>query len=323
MAKIDFVADVHGYADHLEELLKKLGYRYRNGAYRHSDPDRMVVSVGDLMDRGPRQFDSIDIFRRMKDAGTGTALMGNHEHAAIGWIMPDELIPGNFLRKRSEKNYGQHKVFLDQVGEGSDLHRELVAWMMTMPIIFDGEGVRAAHACWDPKALLAFDRHFNADASLPQDVLLRTYRKDSWEQDAIDQVLRGPEVDLPEGVSYLDAQGTRRTTSRLRWWDETLTTYRDGAITDEVSFEQIPVTPLPEESLIIDRDPRPVIFGHYWLPGEPMLLSGRRACLDFSVAAGGPLVAYQWDGEEMLIAENLVSVGGPDFAIEKALAFGG
>ncbi len=323
MAKIDFVADVHGYADHLEELLKKLGYRYRNGAYRHSDPDRMVVSVGDLMDRGPRQFDSIDIFRRMKDAGTGTALMGNHEHAAIGWIMPDELVPGNFLRKRSEKNYGQHKVFLDQVGECSDLHRELVAWMMTMPIIFDGEGVRAAHACWDPKALLAFDRHFNADASLPEDVLLRTYRKDSWEQDAIDQLLRGPEVDLPEGVSYLDAQGTRRTTSRLRWWDETLTTYRDGAITDEVSFEQIPVTPLPEESLIIDRDPRPVIFGHYWLPGEPMLLSGRRACLDFSVAAGGPLVAYQWDGEETLIAENLVSVGGPDFAIEKALAFGG
>jgi hypothetical protein len=323
MAKIDFVADVHGYADHLEELLKKLGYRYRNGAYRHSDPNRIAVSVGDLMDRGPRQFDSIDIFRRMRDAGTGTALMGNHEHAAIGWIMPDELVPGNFLRKRSEKNYGQHKAFLDQIGEGSDLHRELVAWMITMPIIFDGEGVRAAHACWDPKALLAFDGNFNADASLPLDVLLRTYVKDSWQQDAIDQLLRGPEVDLPEGVSYLDAQGTRRTTSRLRWWDETLTTYRDGAITDEVSFSQIPVTRLPEESLIIDRDPRPMIFGHYWLPGEPMLLSGRRACLDFSVAAGGPLVAYQWDGEETLTAENLVSVGGPDFAIEKAMAFGG
>ena len=283
----------------------------------------MVVSVGDLMDRGPRQFDSVDIFRRMRDAGTGTALMGNHEHAAIGWIMPDELVPGNFLRKRSEKNYGQHKVFLEQVGEGSELHKELVSWMMTMPIIFDGEGVRAAHACWDPKALLAFDRYFNADASLPEDILLQTYRKGSWEQDAIDQVLRGPEVDLPEGVSYLDAQGTRRTTSRLRWWDETLTTYRDGAITDEVSFEQIPVTPLPQESLIIDRDPRPVIFGHYWLPGEPMLLSGRRACLDFSVAAGGPLVAYRWDGEEMLTAENLVSVGGPEFALEKSLTFGG
>jgi len=145
--KYDFIADVHGYADHLEALLKQLGYQYRNGAYRHSDPNRMAVSVGDLMDRGPRQFDSVDIFRRMRDAGTGTALMGNHEHAAIGWTMPDELVPGNYLRKRNEKNYGQHKVFLEQIGEGSDLHRELVAWMITMPIIFDGEGVRAAHAC--------------------------------------------------------------------------------------------------------------------------------------------------------------------------------
>lgn len=321
--KYDFIADVHGYADHLEALLKQLGYQFRHGAYRHSDPNRMAVSVGDLMDRGPRQFDSIDIFRRMRDAGTGTALMGNHEHAAIGWTMPDELVPGNYLRKRNEKNYGQHKVFLEQIGEGSDLHRELVAWMITMPIIFDGEGVRAAHACWDPNALLSFDHAFNADASLPLDVLLRTYVKHSWEQDSIDQILRGPEIDLPPGVSYHDAQGTCRTKSRLRWWDETLTTFRDGAITDEVSFSQIPLTPLPQESLIVDSDPRPVIFGHYWLPGEPKLLSGRRACLDFSVAAGGPLVAYQWDGEEILTAENLVSVGGPDFAVEKALVFGG
>lgn len=319
--RYDFIADVHGYADHLEEILKKLGYRYRDGAYRHSDPNRVAVSVGDLMDRGPRQFASLDIFRRMLEAGTGLPLMGNHEHAAIGWIIPDELNPGNYLRKRNEKNRNQHKVFLEQVGENSDLHRELVAWMMTMPLTFDAPGIRAAHACWHPKALAALKPLMRENGTMTTEGLMSTYVKHSWEQDALDMILRGPEVDLPPGISYYDAQGTCRTKSRLRWWDENLKTYRDGAITDEVSFASVPETPLPAESLVLDDDTRPVIFGHYWLPGEPMLLGPKRACLDFSVAAGGPLVAYQWDGEPELVAENLISVGGviPEPVIERAL----
>jgi len=34
---IDFIGDVHGHADKLEELLLKLGYSKSSGVYSHAD----------------------------------------------------------------------------------------------------------------------------------------------------------------------------------------------------------------------------------------------------------------------------------------------
>jgi hypothetical protein len=46
----------------------------------------------------------------------------------------------------------------------------------------------------------------------------------------------------------------------------------------------------------------PVFVGHYWLPpGRPEPLASNVACVDYSVAKdGGKLVAYRWDGEDVL-----------------------
>ena len=49
---IDFIGDVHGCGQTLGRLLRKLGYQFERGAYRHSE--RSVVFIGDLFDRGPR-----------------------------------------------------------------------------------------------------------------------------------------------------------------------------------------------------------------------------------------------------------------------------
>ena len=77
----DVIGDIHGQADKLRALLLHLGYRERKGAYRH--PDRTAIFVGDFIDRGPRQIDSVNAVRRMVDAGTARAVMGNHEFNAI------------------------------------------------------------------------------------------------------------------------------------------------------------------------------------------------------------------------------------------------
>ncbi|MFW6339049.1 MAG: metallophosphoesterase, partial [Alkalispirochaetaceae bacterium] len=53
---------------------------------------------------------------------------------------------------------------------------------------------------------------------------------------------------------------------------------------------------------------KPLFLGHYWLSGEPEPLTPRIACLDFSVAAGGKLVAYTFRGEKELVEEHFVSV---------------
>lgn len=304
--KIDFIADVHGYTDQLEAMLKTLGYHYSQGAYRHSDPARIAVSVGDLMDRGPRQRDAIDIFRRMRDAGTGLAIMGNHEHAAIGWTIPDPLHPGEFLRKHSDKNLSHHKAFLAEVGENSSLHFELVGWMKTMPLVFRTESVRSAHACWDQSSLAVLEGSLTENWAFSEKGLIASFAKDTAEKDATDIVLRGPEVDLPHPVSYFDVAGHRRTKARLRWWKDDSDQLHEVAITDDDCVESLKAFETNFHRPLNDIELTPIIFGHYWLSGQPRLLSSKRACLDYSVAAGGPLVAYRWDGEETLIEENLV-----------------
>ncbi len=45
----DIIGDVHGHADVLVALLRKLGYRERAGAWRH--PERTAVFLGDFIDR--------------------------------------------------------------------------------------------------------------------------------------------------------------------------------------------------------------------------------------------------------------------------------
>lgn len=52
----------------------------------------------------------------------------------------------------------------------------------------------------------------------------------------------------------------------------------------------------------------PVFFGHYWMKGKPELQKSNVCCLDFSVAKGGHLVAYRWNGEQQLNKTGFVYV---------------
>ena len=97
--------------------LTRLGYRDRNGAWRHRDHSRRCVFLGDFIDRGPNNADVLNIVRRMIDAGTAVAVMGNHELNAIHFHTehPDT---GSPLRLRSEKNVRQHESFLAEFPAG-------------------------------------------------------------------------------------------------------------------------------------------------------------------------------------------------------------
>lgn len=307
----DMIGDLHGHADALEELLRELGYTIRNGAYRHSDPNRMAFFLGDLVDRGPRQFDTVDIVRRMRDANSALLTMGNHELNAIGYGTPDIVKgEGHFLRIRGPKNRAQHSAFTESVGEDSPLHKELVDWMKTIPLFIELDGVRGTHACWHPKSVEALLPHLDSDGVLKEDVLLDSFRKESPFYDAVETVTKGLEIDLPDGVFFHDKQGTRRTKSRIKWWDESAITYATGAITEE-GMEALPDDPLPEASIMTDDSDKPVFFGHYWMSGTPYILSPKRTCLDFSIAKDGVLAAYRWRGETELTPDHLTFVEDP------------
>ena len=110
----DIIGDVHGQIGKLEALLKRLGYRVKDGAWRHPQ-GRMALFLGDLIDRGPGQVEVLTIVRDMIEAGSGRSVMGNHEWNAIGYGSPDPE-SGGWLRPRSANKTTQHKAFLEQVG---------------------------------------------------------------------------------------------------------------------------------------------------------------------------------------------------------------
>jgi protein phosphatase len=82
----DIIGDVHGCADELETLLKKLGYLVERAApgYKVEPPSgRRAIFVGDLVDRGPRVPDVLRLVRTMVDAGHALCVAGNHENKLV------------------------------------------------------------------------------------------------------------------------------------------------------------------------------------------------------------------------------------------------
>jgi diadenosine tetraphosphatase ApaH/serine/threonine PP2A family protein phosphatase len=89
----DIIGDVHGCVDELEELLARLGYLVR---WSWADsarvpeisaaPDRTVVFVGDLVDRGPGSRDVVALVMRMCAAGLAVCVPGNHDVKFRKWL---------------------------------------------------------------------------------------------------------------------------------------------------------------------------------------------------------------------------------------------
>jgi protein phosphatase len=91
LGPFDIIGDIHGCADELMRLLRRLGYR--RGApgapFRHPG-GRRAVFVGDLVDRGPHVVRAARIVMRMTAAGSAFCVPGNHEMALLGCLYDGE-----------------------------------------------------------------------------------------------------------------------------------------------------------------------------------------------------------------------------------------
>lgn len=299
----DIIGDVHGYMEPLKSLLKRLGYTKTAGGWKVPAQNRKIVFLGDVIDRGPEQKACVSLVRELTDAGHASCVMGNHEHAAIGWTLEDASHPGEWMRPHNPTNTRHHREFLSQFGEGSDLHKEAVRWMEGLPIYLDLDEIRCVHACWHPGELQTVAGLLDETGRFTPRGIEASFVKGSPERHAADTFLRGPEIELPDGLSFVDQEGTERRKSRIKWWTETTgKKLRDMVVDDLDTEEEVALAPVPLE------DSRPVFFGHYWLRGTPSLTSKNAACLDFSVAAGGSMTAYMWRGEQELDNSHLVWV---------------
>lgn len=313
----DIIGDIHGHADALLRLLRRLGYERISGGWTTPSAQHSVIFVGDVIDRGPEIRRSVGIVRSLIDAGKAHIVMGNHEYNALGWHTPAP--DGSPLRTHSSVHRRQHERTLAEfAGDGPGL-ADLLAWIRTLPLFFENEDLRVVHAAWDDAAV--DDIRSRPDACGDDEFLRRSVVAGQRESTIAEILLKGVEVGIPDGHRYHDKEGTPRYRTRTRWWLSQEELQRRGG--EAIPFSSIAMPPADEElgHIVIDPahlahlpgydDRRPVFVGHYWLSGPPKPLGPRIACVDYSVARDGYLCAYRFRGERTLSADHFVCVPPP------------
>ena len=310
MTNYDVIGDVHGHADALVGLLRKMGYAERDGAWRRDG--HQAIFVGDLIDRGPQQLDVIDIVRRMVDAGTAQIVLGNHEFNAVGYATPKP--GGGHLRDRSPKNVEQHAAFIAAVGLDTPIHREIIDWFMTIPLWLELDGLRVIHACWSDIDLDDLRDRVSPTNTLTPDLMVDASTRGHDAYSSVETLIKGPEVELPDGMCFRDKGNRLRHHVRLKWWDDSATNWRDLLPPGTPIFDSsgnrvdaLPDEPIPSHLAKRYTGDIPVIFGHYWFEAPLEVTNSLALCVDYSAGAGGPLAAYRFDGDPPLTAEKLVT----------------
>jgi len=244
----------------------------------------------------------------MINVGAALSVMGNHEFNAISYFTKGKN--EEFLRKHSENNIKQHKVFLEAYETNYAEWEGIIEWFKTLPLWLDLGELRVVHACWDNKYIKEIESLQNMSNLLSKNLLHAASNNDTWQYKAIDTLLKGKEIALPEGYFFRDKDGTPRKHIRVKWWNNSATTYQGAFLGPESAITHIPDDPIPGDHLIeYTHVEKPLFIGHYCLEGNPRPLASNIACLDYSVAHNqGKLVAYKWDGEVPLKPENFISV---------------
>lgn len=289
----DLIGDIHGRAEKLINLLIQLGYCEINGVYQRAG--HQAIFVGDFIDRGRGQKIVLDIVRAMLANGHALAVMGNHEFNAICYHTPSEQ--GGYLRSHTSNHTQQHQAFLDEYPFGSDAAHEMIAWFTTLPIFLDLPHFRVIHACWDAEMLAQLIPHLDERNCLKLEHYQQAMQVDSFFYQAIETLLKGPELMLPAGYLFTDKAGTPRPKVRVKWWQKTRHTYQDAAVASEPERAKLPAVAIPATAQFVDypNAAPPVFFGHYWFTGTPQIISANAVCLDYSAARTGQLVAYRFE----------------------------
>lgn len=304
----DIIGDIHGHANDLIDLLEQLGYENSIGYYQH--PTKKVVFLGDFIDRGINQRKVLEIVMPMVESGSALAVMGNHEFNALAFHTRDPENPERWLRDHNDKNIGQHKAFLEAYSDPSDETEviRILSFFMKLPLWLDLDGFRVVHASWHDATIEAIQPLLGKNNTLDEAFLVQATQKGTLQYDAIETLLKGIQMILPDGVVVYDAQGFGRNEARVRWWKNKADTY--GELTLGMEDEEFMSLAVEDYTPIgYPENEKPVFIGHYWLEGHPVLLSPNVACVDYSIAKGGKLVAYTWKGEQELREEYFVFVG--------------
>lgn len=298
----DIIGDIHGCANTLESLLKKMGYKLLSGTYQHSS--RMAIFLGDVVDRGPHIREALHLVKNMVDKGVALCVMGNHEYNAIGYTTGVEIEgKRRYLRSHNARHNRLIAETLEQFASFPEEWRTFLEWFKGLPLFLEMPGFRVVHACWDSDLIEQYKQLYNTN-QVDMEFLVASVHKDSFAGQFMDRLTRGTDLSLPEGMTITGKDGYERNAFRTKFWSKNPKTYRDVVFQPDPLPESIADSHLSEsevEQLIHYPSTEPPVFvGHYWLQGCPRPIRPNVACLDYSAVKYGRLVAYRYDGETEL-----------------------
>lgn len=306
----DLIGDVHGCARSLERLLKKMDYQYLQGCYRH--PERKVIFVGDIVDRGPRIRDALHIVKDMVDQGEAEIVLGNHEYNAMMYCTQSR--PGGTQRFLREHNARNHRLIRDTLEQFDDYRtewHEFLNWFHEIPLFIEKDNFRVVHACWDGQSINRF-KEMEPSHCIGMDFLHASAIEGSFECRLIDKLTRGTSLDLPDGESILSKDGLIRHMFRTKFWCHEPQIYNDVVFQPDPLPPEMASRPLSaiekQQLLGYPKSEPPVFVGHYWMTGMPQPIQDNIACLDYSAVKYGKLVAYRMDEERNLDKSKFVWV---------------
>jgi hypothetical protein len=300
----DVIGDIHGQVDKLLGLLVRLGYRNEAGVFRH--PTRQAIFLGDFIDRGPAIRDTLGIVRRMVEGEAALSVIGNHEFNALMFQRSQQTAPSSTTGVATKAPRMLSKTLAEFADHGEEW-TGFLDWFSELPLYLDLGALRVVHAVWSGEAIAALGGHRTVSAALLSEAAEPTTPAGR----AVRILLNGWQVPLP-GTSFIeDFEGSMRNMTRLAWWKKEVSpTYRSLSFPYELSVPEVPLpAELSEQLPGYDFDAPPVFIGHYALSPDltPWPQTANIACVDYRAARGGPLVAYCWDGEQILTAEKFVS----------------
>jgi polynucleotide kinase-phosphatase len=109
---IDFIGDIHGCLDEFLEMLNKLGYKENDEGYFIHPEGRKILSLGDVLSRGPRSIETLQFFQKHVAAGLAYMIDSNHGWKIARWLdgknvkmaHGDENVASEF--EEYERNFG-------------------------------------------------------------------------------------------------------------------------------------------------------------------------------------------------------------------------
>jgi len=260
---LDIIGDVHGELAALEALLDHLGYQPDG----HHPQCRLLVFLGDLIDRGP---DSPGVVRRVADlveGGHAMMVMGNHDLNAVAGKLKKE---NTWLFDHGPVSDAENRVTSERQ------RRRILEFLRMQPVALHRDDLRVVHACWDGEslkrlecerdpvdALFKYQTRIESSCAGESDEVTRNLALQN--QNPMKLVTSGPETRAPK---LFFAGGKMRGEARYPWWN-------DYAESPFVVFGHYWRIPIPE----IQKDDK--LFSG--LPLESALGAGNSTCIDYSV----------------------------------------